>query len=268
MFFVRFILNLISTPLWLLATAAALVSPPIAARIYALIWQVSGNAHAGALAVAQYLGSGAVDVARAEADKMLQRRPAAVIAAIMGMVEYGAGDLDAAGRYLAIAQEAGPDVDGQTETLEYMLATSKAGGPRAMAEINERMEQRRDLSPMLRKMVLERQMLTAMLDGAYDSARRRAEHLLQVDDHPAAEIVLWAIHLRTGETARAEAHLARSAAMPPIHRLCSQYMAARAFGRNDEAAAILESLRAHGDEGVEHAQLVADTWGEIGQGTS
>ena len=268
MFLIRFILNLVSAPLWLVATAAGLVSPPLAARTHALIWQISGNERAGAFALARYLHSGGIEIARTEADKMLRRRPTPVIAAMMGMVEFGAGDLDAAERYLVIAQEAGADVDGQTETLEYMLAVSKAGGRRGMTEINERMEQRRDLSPMLRKMVLESQMLTALLDGAYDSARRRAEHLLEVADHPTAEIILWAIHLRAGETARAEAHLARSEAMAPVERLHSQYMAARAIGRNDEAANILESLQAYGDEEVEHARQVANTWAMIGRGTS
>ncbi len=240
---VRAIAKLVSLPFLWLGQLAGAFGLPLGAELLKVAWAISGDGAVARAALIQIQRHSGVDVARAEAGAWLKRRPRPEVAAWAGALAIGAGDVEHAGECLARGRQLGDDPSGMFELLDLMIA-SRSGDVRQYQEMAASLEARRDLAPPVRKMVLEEALWTALLAGRFDEARRRAEHLLAVDRNAPAHMALYALARRAGRDARAEKHLARTAATPPAERLFYRFLGNLAIGAAPEAGEDLAELRA------------------------
>jgi len=243
MVLVRLVRQLLALPFSILGTVAGFFSPALAAKLYYAAWLVGRAGQAGLTALAKFLHVEGQDAVRLRAMAMLTRHPSAAIAAFAAALASAAGDMAEAEGLVNLARELGGDPEGLTELVEHEIAASRTPDLRERWRLAEALADRRDLSPTVSKMVLSSLMWLELSQGAFDRARRRAEHILAVADDPQAEIVLETVHAQAGRAAEAARCAARAAAAPPANRLYWRALASHAAGLGQRSADALAELR-------------------------
>ncbi len=185
-----------------------------------------------------HLGSAA---SRAQSEQWLRDKPCPTVAAYAGLTALGEGDIQAARDHLASADEMGADPSGNRDLLEMALADADPD-PRALRDLARRMEPRTDLPSPVRRLVLGELLWDDLLCERFDQARQRAKHLLSIDDHPSAAVVMWALARQARRDTDANRWLQRTAQLEPAQRLYLQVVAAAGVGLDDEVAANLPHL--------------------------
>ncbi len=241
MFLVRRIRKLFSLPFLWAGQLASAFKLPLSVPLLTAAWYVSGDGNVARSALFAMHRCGHSDAAVAQADTWLVRRPRPEIAAFAALMAYQAGEFDAAESYLAHGRRLGDDRDGLLDLLAYTISKHGADSD-ATGELARRLENRSDLPPDLSRMVLTDLMWAAMTDEQFDNARRRARHLLEVDDEPQAEIALWALAKRDADAPGARKHLAR-ARIKPADKVYWQFFGLVAIGWMQEARDMLEQLK-------------------------
>ena len=239
---IRMIRILLSLPFLWLGQLTGGLKLAVCVPLLRLAWAIGGDgatARAALARMGEHLG---VEAARAQAAFWMQSRPAPEVAGWAGVMALNAGDNQQAGEYLARGRQLGDDRTGMFELLELMLALRDGSGDR-MAELAVAMEARRDLSPAVRKLLLEIVLWQTLMAGRFDEAGDRARHLLKVQDNHTAEMALWALAKRSGDSARARRRLARAAGMPAPERLYYQCLGGLAIGADEDVRRDLAELR-------------------------
>ena len=245
MFLFRWIGIALAVPLVWLGQLVGWVSVPLARLLYTVAWQIGGDGETACRALgatAQAYGEAA---ALAEAQRWVERaagrRSCALIAAWGGMLALQNGEIDLARQMLAMGKRAGTDRNGMLELLEWLL-TAGTGDGAAVEALARQLEERRDLSPVLSRQVLTTRLWEAVQRQRFEEARRRAEHLLAIEEVPQARMALWVLAKRDGDIRAAEAHL-RQADLEPRHKLSFQILGNVAIGFIEEARALQAQLQ-------------------------
>ena len=235
--------KLVSLPALWAGQLLAMLRSPAAASLLGLAWEISGDGAVARSALFLQRKYAGLPAALAWAQAWMARRPRPEIASWLGVVAAECGDLDRARQCLQVGRSLGDDPAGLLDLLELWVA-NEAGEPGEYAALLAAMEARRDLSAAVRKEVLERRLLLVMLDGRLEEARRRAKLLLEIGTNPQAEVVMWALARRAGDSRAAERHLRAAQALPEPQRLYRQCLASAGAGAADDAAEILAALDA------------------------
>ena len=249
MVLVRLTRQLLAVPLLLAAMVAAFLSPRLGARLQELAWLVGGDPAAGLTALIKLLPIEGPHAVRTHAGAMLAKRPAPVIAAYAGLLALEAGDGVEARGMLDLAKGLGGDPQCLTELLEFRLVSARSADHRGTWDLVRKWSTRRDLSPLMSKLVLTTLLWMDLAEHQFDQARRRAERCLAIEDDPQIETILETVHHHQGRTAQAAQCTARLAAVPQAHVLFWRSLASHAVGMTARAAEALAELRDH-DEGL------------------
>jgi hypothetical protein len=204
-------------------------------------WWMGGDGSVAAAALSGLRRDLGPEAARAQAAHWMARRPQAEIAGAAGALALEANDLPAAEAFLARGRAAGRDRSGMLDTVDFFV-TSLRGTPGEAADVARRFEARRDLPPVASRVLLSTVLWDNLRRGRFDEARRRAKHLLEVEDLPLAHLALWALAKRDGRPREAARHLAR-ATLPTPQCLRYMFQGALAIGADDEAAEFIARLR-------------------------
>ena len=231
-----------SLPFLWLGQLTGVFNLSVSVGLLRLAWAVGRDGHVARLALVrmhQHLGG---ELARLQASEWMARWPRPEIAAWAGLVALEAGDERAARTWLARGREVGDEPRGMLELLELMIAYHQDDVAELRA-VTASLERRRDLSPVVRKLVLEEMLWQAMLDGRLDEAGRRARFLLEVEENPSAHMVLWALAKKAGDALAAARHLAGTRSLPAARKLYYRCLANLAVGDAEEAGRNLAELR-------------------------
>jgi len=239
----RGLVGLLSAPLLWLGQLAHMFQMPAGAKLLQAAWWVSGQGERAKLALAAMRKQEGLAQARGRAADWLDRRPCPEIAGFAALLALEAGDDDDARQFLQRGQALGQDRDGTLDLVEYVLA-ARGSDSQALRDLVRRLDQRRDLPPALCRLVGIEQAYDHLLEGRFDDAARRANHLLAVADCPPAEIALWALALREGHDDQAERHL-RNAGPANPELVQFQALGSAAIGRLDEVRSLLLWLQEH-----------------------
>ena len=239
---IRLLRRLLSLPLLWLGRLTGLLRLPVTVGLLKAAWTVGRDGQVGRLALVRMGEHMGRPAARAQAARWLARWPCPEIAAWAGLVALEDGDTEAAAACLSRGREIGDDPGGMLELLELMLAYRRDDAE-ALRELAASLERRRDLSPVVRKLVLEELMWQAMLDHRLEEAGRRARFLLEVEDNPAAHMVLWALAKKAGRVHESARHLAATEGLSGPGRLYYRCLANLAIGETEEAGRDLAELR-------------------------
>jgi len=239
-FVLRWIGRLIAVPLVWTGQLADWVLPSAAGALYGIAWRLSGDGRIAGRALASARRTHGDLAALAMAVGWMQERPRSEIGAIGGLTALQLGRIEIARQMLEAGRKAGTDREGLLDLLEWLLVTATADG-KAVQELADRLEKRRDLPPVLTRQVLTTQLWEALQHQRFDEARRRAEHLLSIEDVPQAEMALWALDKREGDVQAAERHL-EQANLELSHKLSFQILGNISIGFFEEARARLAQL--------------------------
>jgi len=241
MFLIRWTTMLLSLPLVWAGRLCAALQMPIGTALLKAAWLVNGDGETARLALSHVRRAEGLASAREHARRWLARRPRPEVAAYAGLFALEAGDRPAARELLDAGRQLGDDPAGMFELLELMLAAHE-DNPLAVRDAAARLVERRDLAPVVSRMVHSELLWDAMLAGRFDEARGRAAHLLAVADDGPAEVALWAL-ARHGRDPSAHAHLQRASRMAPDQRVYYMLLGALSIGQVDEAREMLPTLR-------------------------
>lgn len=242
MFLIRAITVLLALPFLWIGRLLSSLRLPLGLPLLRTAWAVSGDGAIGRIALNQSRQQMGLGAARGLAERWIENRPRPEIAAYAGLMALEQRQPEAARRHLHRARQLGDDPAGMIELLELLLAAEE-DDPQVLREVASGLAARRDLSPVVSKLVHSELLWDAMLAGRLDEARARATHILAVEDAPAAEIALWAIARRDRNALAADGHLRRAAKMHPDQRLYYMLLGALAIGSADEAGEMLTALR-------------------------
>lgn len=238
--------KLLALPLLLAGRLIALISPPSCVGLYKAAWAVSGDAQIAVLALQALHEHFGPETAAAAALAWMDDSPRPDIAAFAGLMALQQDDRDAAADWLARGQQAGRDARGSLELLAFLLAT--LAGPQAAGPLARELAERRDLPPTLSQLVLTRLMWDDLTAGRCEDARRRALHLLAVQDDRDAACILWALETQRGDRRAAGEYLARAGRVSPELMLYFQIHAGAAVGSEDQARRLLAELQQRSPE--------------------
>ena len=256
MFLIRFVRKLFAAPLWILAAVASFFSPPLAAGLYRFIWLMTGDGRAGQLSLMKRVQAHAVELARLEGRVMMDKRPSGEIAAFAGMVEMDLGDVEQAESYLQAAQQAGGDREGLTELLQCRIVGGRDESGRQIDELISQLAERRDLSPLVSKFIIENLMWRNLFRRRFDEAQEMADRLLAVESNPQAEVVRGVLYQVAGMDPLAEGCFTRAAVMTSSERLYAHCLATAAVGWQDQAHQLLAELREQNEDLADRARRV------------
>ncbi len=242
MFLVRWIRTLLSLPALWAGQAAAMLHSPSAITLLSAAWRISGSGEIARQAIWQVQRHHGAAAALARAAVWMESNARPEIAAAAGILAMEDRDVAQAAGWLEQGRRLGDDPAGMLETLEFLIALA-GEDKNAAVETARRFEQRRDLPPIVSRMILSELLWYDMLVGRFEQAQARAKHLLAVEKNLHAAAVLWALDTLAGRTAQAETHLAEAGDGPPAHRLYCQGLALSAVGLVDRAREILGELR-------------------------
>lgn len=241
MLLVRSIRTLLSLPFLWVGGGLAMLKVAPALSFLTAAWLIGGKGEVARQALAFLLTTRGQAAALARAEAWMRRRPRVEIAAFAGLLAVD-DDPDAARAYLERCGELGEDRKGMVEILEFFVAIHQ-GDPAKTNEVVARLGRRNDLPPILTKQILTRQLWERLASREFPEARRRATHLLDVDENPSAHMALWALERHEGREVSAETHLRLAAKMPQAQRLHSQCLGSLAIGKPNEAGTYLAELR-------------------------
>ena len=263
MFLIRWLRELVALPAVLLASLCAMLGSSWSARLIKLAWRITGNVDYGLMALGEFHKHEGPAASLREAQQWMDSSPQAAVAGWFGLRALEEGDLDGARAYLDLCNSLEGRSPGVAEMLEYQIAACGGDGA-AWTEVARRLEQQRDLPPGLSKMIHTELLWVAVFGGRLDEARRRAEHILQIEDEPRANTAMWAMALRDGEAGRADRFRQRALRSPGLerdHRLYYEAAACEAVGLRDEAGEILAELRQHNVDLAEAVRQRMDAGG-------
>ncbi len=250
MFLSRWIRKAPALPLLWAGQVLSWAKLPLSVSFLKAAWIISGDGDWGRLGLLAAYRVWGIEGARPCAGEWMNRRPSPELAAVAGLWALEAGDLDAAEELLRRGRELGDDRHGLLDTLE-LLTTSRRGRAEE-AEVVSRFVTRRDLPPMVSKMVQTSVCWTALLAGDVGQAEWQARRLLEVEPNGVAEIVLATGAKARGDDARAAAHLAAANDVSAPKRLYLEAMGDAVIGRADETRQAIASLR------QDHPELALD----------
>ncbi len=173
MFMVRIVRKTLSLPLLWVGQAAAWGNLGIEIPLLSAAWYVSGDGETARIALARVFSTRGAGAALVCAKTWMNREPSPEIAAMGGLMAIEKGQIDTAREFLAAGQQAGMDREGMLELLEWQLAMIDADN-RTVETLIDRFEARKDLSPLLRRMILVWQMWRAVVGKRFDEVDRRA----------------------------------------------------------------------------------------------
>ena len=243
MILVRFIRQLLAVPFLLAAMVATFFSPRTAVRLYELAWLIGQDPTAGLTALIKLLPLEGPDAVGAHARAMLEKHPAPVIAAYAGLLALEGGDGAEARAMLDLAKSLGGDPQCLTELLEFHFASSRSDDPSVVRHLAMELSERRDLSPVVDKLVLTSLIWMDLTQQEFDRARRRAEHCLAIEDDLQIETILETIHVGQGRLDQARRCTARLASAPAGQVLFWRSLACHAAGLTARAGEALTELR-------------------------
>ncbi|NLF32572.1 MAG: hypothetical protein GX591_16985 [Planctomycetes bacterium] len=178
-------------------------------RLLRMVWTLSGDEAPAVQSLGPLLKEKRAAEALALVRQWVASRPGPGLVGFMGLLLADAGDLAGARQALQDGRLlAAPDPMAILDTLEFAIA-QRDDDFLAARQCALRFEQRRDLPPLPRRLVLHERMVNALMDRDFDDAGRRAAFLLEIQPDPTAEMVLWALAARRGDAQAAAAHLAR-----------------------------------------------------------
>lgn len=238
MFLIRWLRSLISLPILWIGQLLLNFNAAPAAPLLKTAWTVSGDTETGRLALMAVSRLESTSKAYALATEWLAQYPNGVFAGTAGLLALELDRLEEAQQLLQRGHELGSDRFGSLEWLEFLIAERTNTG----VEVARRLEQRRDLPPDLSCAVRISLMFDALMNGRFDEARQRAEALLDIENDPRAEAVLWALALRAGDAAGIREHDARID-LPAAHKCYYQFLGSLAVGAKVEAEKALNALR-------------------------
>lgn len=219
-----------------------MLSPAASVVPLKLAWRISGDGEIGRMALARMVPQVGQEAALTEAERWLQRCPRPEIAAFAGLLSLEAGKVDEAARLLSLGRELGDDRQGMLEHLELAIA-ARDPDPDEKKRVVACLQARRDLSPWVKKHVLDVLLWEAMAEGRFDEAGDLAGRILAVEEHPPANVALWALAKRAGDAEAVARHATRAARQPEEARLYFQCGANAAIGDRAEALGDLARLR-------------------------
>jgi len=238
MFLVRWLRSLASLPILWLGQLALALKQPAGTALLSAAWAVSRDAGVGNAALAATYQMKGREAALAQARAWLERHPRPGFAALAGLLCLDAGALEEARDFLACGRQLGDDATGGLDRLDYRIA-GRSGNA---LEVARQLDARTDLPPDLSKTVCTELMFDDLMNGRFDDAKRRAEHLLEVGEDAASELVLWALATRAGDQVAAEGHYGR-AHLPPAQKSFYAFLGYAAIGSSAAAQEVLAELR-------------------------
>ena len=216
--------GLLAIPLRLLALALRLLGMPNH-RLMRAIWFISGDEEAAIASLSPLLAENRRDEVLAVVQRWNARRPRPMLVGFAGLLLLDNGDISAARQALLEGRQmAAPDPTAMLEVLEFGIA-QKDENLLAARQCAIRLEQRRDLPPTLRREILYERMMNVLMERNFEDARQRAAFLLNIQQEPLAELVLWALAARRGDDQAAAMHLNRGL-LPGSPQRYYQYLAA------------------------------------------
>jgi len=232
--------KLLSLPFLWLGQLTGMLKLPLSVPLLRTAWLLGGDGQVARTTLLAIHHRDGLHAARVQAARWMETSPRAEIAVFAGLMALGAGEVELAEGFLARGQGMGKDRDGLLELLEFGLA-GQCGATGSATQLARRMEQQRDLPPVVSRVILNQLLWDAMLDGRHDEARRRAEHLLEVEDMPQAEMALWALAKLHGDQRRADKHLQRAKLASP-QKVYFQVLGNLAIRAHADARELLSQL--------------------------
>jgi hypothetical protein len=214
---------------------------PLAAGLLKLAWQVSEKGDIAAKALAAVRIQYGHDLAMAQAAQWMRRCPRSELAAAAGLLAIQANDIVAAESYLQQGLSLGDDSSGSLELLELLVPTARYD-QQAAGAVARRLAQRRDLSPITSRFVLNTLVWDDLWHGRPGDARASAERLLAIDRDAVARVAMWAIELNEGRDSAAAEQLRQAAGLNPTIRLYYQTVGMLSIGRLSDARELLVQL--------------------------
>lgn len=208
MFVLRWVMWCTSLPLAWLGQLAVMLGLPLSVPLLKTAWYLGGEGKVAVMAMAEIQRHVSLHAACAQAAEWVASRPQPEICVQAGLLAIQAQKPEEAEDYLARCQQLGPDPNGLLELLEILVAGS-TDGEDAVAELLRRLEHRKDLSPVVSKVVHAQLLWEALLDGRFEEAHRRAEWLWSIEDDPLAATTFWVLARREGKLEDFAVHCAR-----------------------------------------------------------
>jgi hypothetical protein len=198
MFLIRAATLLTSLPFFWIGQLLGLFKLPGCMPLLKAAWWISRNDRMGLLALRRIHQRESVASARRQAAEWLASDPRPGMACFAGLLALEAGDWDAAARLRDLCRELGGDSEGLIDWLDLrLMGLSNDDG--ATEETYRRLAARRDLSPLVSKVVLNYYLFLALVTKKWDEVERRAKHLWSIEESPMAATALWALNRHRGK---------------------------------------------------------------------
>lgn len=212
MFLLRTIIWLVSLPICWAGWGLSMFKSPLCVPLLRAGWRIGGAAEVECRAIHMIQTTAGPELALAEAVWAMGVRPSPQIAATAGLLANMLGDAATVAEMLARGRALGDDPQGRLDLLEYVVRWPDRGEFEAYVDS---LAQRRDLNPLLTRMVAICLAWREVADKQLALARRRVHRILQIEDLPDAHMVLWAAALQEGNAEAAAVHLGLAERMPP-----------------------------------------------------
>jgi hypothetical protein len=224
---------------------------PLCIPLFRAAWLISGNGETGCRAIVAVRAMKGLQAARVQARLAMRRLPCPRIAAFAGIMEIQAGKCESARAMFIRGRQLGDDPAGRLDLLEILLA---AFDPQQEASaVAARLDCRRDLPPYVSKCVNLELIWSGLLRGQHQDARRRATHLLKIEEVPEARMAMWVVESLAGNEAAANAHRDR-AQMPSDSQVYLEVLGHAIIGNLEKSRQLLEQLRQSNPKSAELAQ--------------
>lgn len=256
---IHLVRSLLALPFQVLGGVLAAFGVPAGMSLLKAAWWISGSGATGVRALAQVKRYEGGEAALTQARDWLSRRPRVELAAFTGLLLLDGGRLDEARDCLRQGGRLGADREGNLELLEVLLAY-RDPDPAVIEELARRLEPRRDLNGLVRKLVLEERMWQEVLARRFDAARDYAEHLLAVGRDAQASLAMWALETRRGRGPEAARHFVAARGIPSPHGAYLRYLAAASIDAATYAEEALAELAEADPALVEKARRDVARW--------
>lgn len=241
MFLVRWMRTLLSLPFALLGQGLALVNVPLDCQLLRIAWRIGGNERIGQQALMKVESRRGLIPAMELGFKWMATRPSPGIAGLMGLRAMKMGDQDTSRSLYTQGRQLGDDPSGLLDLLEVFFVLDEHDDGQT-AELFQRFEARRDLTPAVSRLVATEHLWFDMLAGRFGEACRRAEWMLEISDSASAEMALWALAEHRDDAPRSQVHWQR-AGSDEGGRLYYQAFGLASIGREDEARDLIPTVR-------------------------
>ena len=264
MFIIRWVGKLLSLPFqWagqLCVSLAPALGVPLAGalgvQLLKIAWELGRSGAVAGTTLAAIARNSGNSPAIAQAEKWLARHPQAQTAAWLGLMAIDVdSDPDAAQSYVELSLELGDDPRGLRDLATFLIAV-RDEDPDSAFQLAQEFTERRDLNPMLSKLVYSELLWCSLRKKRFDEADRLARFILEIEEDPAANIAMWALCKRRGQTGQGEAYLRNAQGMAEHERQYYLAVANAAIGCDEDADIALEELGERNEEIAARARRV------------